>query len=400
MSLKELMVVDNGLWCVCSTNHPTDIQDEAKKIAELFGLRYLPGTEPCPPSNVMMIVADKVEGVPDSNESYKIRIDNARSMIIITAPSSAGIYYAGRTLLSLAERNGSMQLSFPTGTIKDSPRYGYRGLHIDVARNFVPADDVIKIIEAIALYKMNKLHFHLTDDEGWRIEIDGLPELTQIGAQRCHTETEEDCLFPALGSGPNKSTSGTGFYSAEEYKRILRAAVHHHVEVIPEIDTPGHSHAAIQAMEARYRKYRYDDKASAEEFRLADPNDISTAMSVQHFRNNALNPCMASSYRFVEKVITEIKKLHSDIQPLQTIHMGGDEVAKKSWEGSPICNNFIATSADFPHSTVDLQEYYIRKVSDICKQHHLKLAVWEDGAMRSPEMVPYQKSSLSSEVMT
>uniref|UniRef100_F7BMU6 beta-N-acetylhexosaminidase n=3 Tax=Ciona intestinalis TaxID=7719 RepID=F7BMU6_CIOIN len=153
-------------------------------------------------------------------------------------------------------------------------------------------------------------------------------------------------------------------------------------------------------MEVRYREFNLrGDTAAADEFRLIDPDDVSTAMSVQHFRNNALNPCIASSYKFVEKVITEIKALHADIQPLTTIHMGGDEVAKKSWEGSPVCEKFISEEEGFPYSNVDLQEYFIRKVSDICTKHGLNLGVWEDGALKSPDTVPYEKSSIPCDVL-
>ncbi|XP_078491002.1 chitobiase-like [Ciona intestinalis] len=368
---KKIIVLDSSKWCMCCTNLPSNIQNEAKRIAgeyaqyiypgftwhihrvkvnivvlDILGVQHVPGSEPCPPSQVIKIIVADVEGVPSSNEAYLIKIDDSRETIIITAPHEAGIFYAGQTLLSLAERNGSFQLSFPTGTIKDGPRYGYRGLHIDVARNFVPADEIIKIIETMALYKLNKLHFHLTDDEGWRIEINGLPELTQIGAVRCHTEHKTFYVLP------------------------------------------------------RYKEYNLrGDTAAADEFRLIDPDDVSTAMSVQHFRNNALNPCIASSYKFVEKVITEIKALHADIQPLTTMHMGGDEVAKKSWEGSPVCEKFINEEEGFPYSNVDLQEYFIRKVSDICTKHGLNLGVWEDGALKSPDTVPYEKSSIPCDVL-
>jgi hexosaminidase len=143
----------------------------------------------------------------------------------------------------------------------------------------------------MAAYKMNKFHFHLSDDEGWRIEIPGLPELTDIGSKRCHDLTETKCLLPQLGSGPNANNNGSGYFSKADYIEIVRYAQARNIEVIPEIDTPAHMRAAVVSMEARYQKLSKAGKmAEANEYRLLDPTDTSNLTSVQFYdKKNCLN---------------------------------------------------------------------------------------------------------------
>ena len=136
----------------------------------------------------------------------------------------------------------------------DAPRFGYRGFMLDVARNFQPKASVLRTLDLLARYKLNKFHFHLTEDEGWRLEIPSLPELTSVGARRGHTLDSSAFLPPAWGSGPLVDRPwGSGFYSRADYAEILRYAAARHIEVIPELEMPGHARAAIKAMEARQR---------------------------------------------------------------------------------------------------------------------------------------------------
>ncbi|MDZ7822026.1 MAG: family 20 glycosylhydrolase [Candidatus Marinimicrobia bacterium] len=150
------------------------------------------------------------------------------------------------------------KVDLPRIVIEDGPRSPYRGMHLDVSRSFHDKKHVLRFLELLAGYKFNKLHFHITDDEGWRIEIPDLPELTEVGAFRGHTEDEKDHLQPALGSGPSpdpENSSGSGYYSREDFIEILKSAKSRHIEVIPEIDMPGHIRSAVKAMEARYDTY-------------------------------------------------------------------------------------------------------------------------------------------------
>ena len=148
-------------------------------------------------------------------------------------------------------------------------------------------------------------------------------------------------MIPQWGSGPFTNSSGSGFFTSSDYKCILNAAVEHHIEVIPEFDMPGHAHAAIASMEARYRMFiTAGNEAAANEFRLNDSDDTSEYISVQQWLDNAINPCINSTYKFIETVLDEVIRLHKDIQPLQTYHFGGDEVAANAWEGAASCEEF------------------------------------------------------------
>ena len=151
---------------------------------------------------------------------------------------------------SYKERGKSIAL--PAVHIVDAPRFHYRGQHLDVARNFQSKESVEKLIDLMAFYKLNYLHLHLTDDEGWRIEIKQLPELTAVGGRRGHTLDEANWLQPSQGSGPDpKAAPGSGFYTQRDFIEILRYARERHIKVIPEIDLPGHARAAIKSMQSR-----------------------------------------------------------------------------------------------------------------------------------------------------
>ena len=148
-----------------------------------------------------------------------------------------------------------------------------------------------------------------------------------LGSKRCHDVTGDRCIMPQLGSDPTLPNLGSGFYSVGEYRSILDYAYKRHIRIIPEFDMPGHAHAAINAMLARYRKYNSSgDSSKAEEYLLTDLADKSDYTSIQGFTDNAIDPCVNSTYNFIEKVLRSVKNLHADIQPLTLYHIGGDEV--------------------------------------------------------------------------
>lgn len=259
----------------------------------------------------------------------------------------------------------------PIVEIEDGPRFNYRGVHIDVSRNFQDENTIKTVLETMAMYKLNKFHFHLTDDEGWRLQIPNISELTEKGAKRCHSEDFNECISPQFGSGPTSSTSGTGFYTVEQYKRILEYANKRHIEVIPEFDMPGHCHAAVQSLK-NHSKYS-----------LTDPDDDSKYLSVQNYKDNAINPCMESTYDFVTHVMDEVIKMHRNIQNLRIFNIGGDEVAKDAWVGSKICQT------TYPNATnVELKKIFMSRVSEIAKTKGLDLAAWQDGLLNGKK--PFQ----------
>ncbi|XKM13476.1 beta-N-acetylhexosaminidase [Orbaceae bacterium ac157xtp] len=337
--------------------------------------------------------------------AYKLTILKNEANII--AYDEAGIFYAVQSILSLIPANQKAVIA--TLTAEDAPRFDYRGIMADTGRNFKSKDVILRLLDQMAKYKMNKFHFHLSDDEGWRIEIPGLPELTEVGSQRCHDLTEQHCLLPQLGSGPTSDNMGSGYFSRDDYIEIVKYAKARFIEVIPEIDMPAHARAAIVSMEARYNRLMAEGKEKeANEYRLLDPTDTSNTTSVQFYdRKSYLNPCLDSSKHFVDKVIGEIVKMHTEAgQPISTWHFGGDEAKnirlgagyqdihandKVAWKGtidqsiedhpfskSQVCQTFIAQGKvkDFEH----LPSYFALEVSKIIKDHNInRMQAWQDG---------------------
>ena len=217
--------------------------------------------------------------------SYRLRID--KDEILIQGADASGVFYGIQSLIGLMPvevfHNNHTKVILPLGQIKDQPRYAYRGMHLDLARNFQSYESLIKLIDLMAFYKLNKLHLHLTDDEGWRLESKILPELTGIGARRAHTMDEKEVLQPAYGSGASEGVRGTGYYTQEQYIQIIHYAHERHIEVIPELNMPGHARAAIKAMDARYDKLiALGDEQGALEYYLSDDADDSE-YSLTHF---------------------------------------------------------------------------------------------------------------------
>ena len=191
----------------------------------------------------------------------------------------------------------------------------------------------------------------------------------KVGGQRCHDLSELRCLLPQLGSGPFSNNSGSGFLTTTDYQNILKFANQHHVQVIPEFDFPGHSHAAVRAMEARYQFYmNAGNRSAANEFRLKDPDDTSRYLSVQEFNDNAINPCIESTYRFIEFIVKTLVELHRNIQSLHTFHFGGDEVAKGAWVGSPACQRLQANNPDLKGPR-EWKKFFAQRVSRITARY-------------------------------
>lgn len=216
----------------------------------------------------------------------------------------------------------------------------------------------------------------------------------QVGGQRCFDLQGTRCILPQLGSGPDSSNSGSGHYGVNEYKEILEYAKSRHIQVIPEFDMPGHGNAAIKAMEARYHKLlAQGDKAGAEKYLLYDMNDTSQYLSVQHYKGDAINPCMESTYTFVSDLVKAVVGIHYDTQPLTIFHFGGDEVAHGAWTNSTQCEKLVQSLglAKSGGRMVDkLKEYFVQRVSNITADHNLDLAGWEDGLM-SHQNEPYDR---------
>lgn len=270
------------------------------------------------------------------DDGYKIKISNKK--IVITAKSSSGIFYGVQTLLQLLppEIMGSMtnlnSISIPTGKIEDYPRYQWRGTMLDVARHFFSVDEVKRYIDLLALYKINILHLHLTDDQGWRIMIDSWPNLALHGGQ-----TE-------VGGGPG------GYYTKDDYKEIVKYAQDRFITIVPEIDMPGHTNAAL----ASYPELNKDGKAKP----------LYTGYSVNI---STLDTRSEVTYKFVEDVIREI----AEITPGKYIHIGGDEAIPDTY-GESGKNTMSREEMKAGY------KYFIERVEDIVQSHDKIMIGWDD----------------------
>ena len=366
---------------------PGRLSSEAAYLQERLGqaglaLSKVPGLPTDGAKQTKQIVL-RVDPALKTAESYQLRL--SATEITINGADNAAVFYGLQSLLSLTPAQFS-SVTLAQQVISDSPRYRWRGMHYDMGRNFHGKAVTLRLIEQMSRYKMNKLHLHLTEDEGWRIEIPGLPELTDIGAHRCFDLTEQRCLLTQLGSGPHKTGSGNGFYSREDFIEILKFAAARHIEVIPEIDMPGHARAAVKSMQARYQRLlKQGKKAEAEQYLLSDPLDTSKYLTVQNYTDNSVNVCMDSSYAFIDKVVYELQQMYRAAGlKLTTYHMGGDEVGNGSWTASPQCQALFAKGQAGVAGVADLKPYFVSKVADLLHKRQLALGGWEDGLMYDP----------------
>ncbi|MEL6389512.1 MAG: family 20 glycosylhydrolase [Bacteroidota bacterium] len=307
-------------------------------------------------------------------EAYTLDIDG--SGIKISATTSAGLMYGAQSTLQMMYAHlDNKRIELPYISVTDAPRFNYRGMHLDVSRNFHSIESIKKILDMMAFYKLNKFHFHLTDDEGWRLEIPDLPELTLIGSRRGYTTTERDHLYPAYGSGPDPDRSyGSGYYTTDEFIDILRYAQDRHIEVIPEIDLPGHARAAIKAMVVKSETTSTGEPS----YQLHDPNDRSIYNSAQGYQDNVICLCQEGAYNFTTKVLDELIKMYQTAKvPLRILHIGGDEIPPGAWEGSPICETFLEEQ-DGLNEVADLLPYFFNFVKEHVKSQGITLAGWEE----------------------
>lgn len=308
-------------------------------------------------------------------EAYEVSF--AEDSATVYATTRQGMFYGLITLghMLRGARLHPRTFVFPTGgTITDEPGFAYRGCHLDVARQFYSGAEVGRLLKLMAWNKMNTFHWHLSEDEAWRVEIDAYPQLTEIGAWRGHGKA----LPPLLGSGPHPTG---GYYSKAVIREIVALADSLAITVIPEIDMPGHFYAALQSLPE-----------------LRDPDETGEYQSVQGFPNNSLNPAHEPVYEFVEKVVDEVLELF----PAGIFHLGADEVPLAAWSGSPLALDMIEKLSGFEmrkkherqlnqlggiHAdeiedspTAILQAHFIRRVHEIIKKKGAVTGGWEEAA--------------------
>ncbi|MGH8253276.1 MAG: family 20 glycosylhydrolase, partial [Steroidobacteraceae bacterium] len=315
----------------------------------------------------------------NSPDAYVLQVDSEHG-VTLQGNSAAGVALgleSFRQLLPISPA-GRAPVTLRAIDINDAPRFAYRGLMIDVARNFQSKATVIGLLDLMARFKLNVFHFHLTDDEGWRLEIAGLPELTSIGARRGHVGTMIDRLPAAYGSGPDPSNPfGSGFYTRADYIEILKHAAALQIEVIPEIEMPGHARAAVVAMAERARRLHAAGDPEADRYLLNDRTDTSMYQSAQHYIDNVMNPALPSTYAFIAHVVDAVAALHKEARvPLRTVHVGGDELPGGAWEKSPACAALM--QREHLANRDELWDYFYTHVDDLLRHRKLAVAGWEE----------------------
>ena len=300
------------------------------------------------------IILRLTPGMSIGDEGYQLRVN--RGTISVLANKPAGVFYGIQSLLQLfpssfytrtAEKK---DIEVPHCFIKDEPRFSYRGMHLDVSRHFFPPADIKKYIDMLAMYKFNTFHWHLTDDQGWRIEIKKYPKLTEIGAWRDST------LIGRYGKKPVRYDEKRygGFYTQDEVRDIVRYATQRHITIIPEIEMPGHSSAALAA---------YPELACT-----PGPFHVATTWGV--FKD--IYCPKEKTFRFLENVLTEVMELF----PSKYIHIGGDEVPKARWKSSRFCQQLI--KKDGLKNEEELQSWFIQRIEKFLNDHGRKLIGWDE----------------------
>jgi hexosaminidase len=328
-----------------------------------------------------------------AKEAYQLQVN--QNGVAITGSDAAGVFYGIQSLLQLIPTESYIKkadaavLGFVQ--VEDAPRFHFRSMHLDVGRNFQTKESIKRVLDLLASYKINHFLFYTAEDEGWRLEIDGLPELTKVGAQRQHTAgMNAPALHPSYGSGPvayDKTKHGSGFYTKADFIEILKYANERHIKVIPELNFPGHALAAIKSMEARYERLMKEGKeAEANEYRLIDPDDKSVYMSAQAYKNNVVCVARESTYHFFEKVVDEIAKMYKEAGlTLDTFHTGGDEVADGVWTKSPMIDKLLKDHPELK-GPKSLQAYFFRELLPRLEKRNLKVHGWEEVALtKTPE---------------
>ena len=317
-------------------------------------------------------------GVAPGDEGYTLTV--GKQGIEIVGSTATGAFNGVKTLIAAIETAGT---KLPCVAVTDYPDLAHRGLMLDIARNFINFEELKRFIADLAAYKVNVFHLHLSDDESWCLEIPGIPELTQVGAVRECTYVENNSRHMALvynGYDMKSHLKRTDMYlSRKQYVELVRFAAAKGVKIIPEFDAPGHCHALVVALKARYNKLKDTNPAEAELYRIWDPCDTSKYVSAQYFTDNVVNLALPGTYRFFEKVFDEVLAMHREAgDELLAFHFGGDEVAHGALEGSPEAQAFMKVNG--MKSMHELSEFFVDRMSAYIAMHGVKAAGWQEAA--------------------
>ena len=329
---------------VFSTNLPEEDKKEFTEYLQASPFALQPEAEGTQKSVVSFTIIAPVSD-QESMESYQLSITGKG--ISVVAPSAAGLFYGFQSLLQLAEQEADGTFSFPLIEIKDSPRFSYRGLHLDVSRHFRTKEFLKKQLDAMARYKLNRFHWHLTDGAGWRLEIKRYPELTEQAAYRPYPNWKawwkggrKYCTKDAPGADG-------GYYTQEDAREIVEYARQRHITVIPEIEMPGHSDEVLAVF----------------------PH---LSCSGKPYVNSEVCIGNEDTFTFLQNVLLEVM----EIFPSEYIHIGGDEANMDSWRKCPLCQKRMKQEglADVK----ELQSYLIHRMEKFLNEHGRQLLGWDE----------------------
>ncbi|MFA0964438.1 beta-N-acetylhexosaminidase [Roseivirga sp. BDSF3-8] len=301
-------------------------------------------------------------------EGYRLQVTN--DGVYIRANTPKGLFYGVQTLMQLlppeidSQEVTTINWTLPYVDITDYPRFGWRGIMLDVSRHFYTKEEVKQLISQMARYKYNRFHWHLTDDQGWRVQIEGLPGLTETGAWRVERYGKFGERKPPQAGEP---TPYGGYYTPQDIQEVIAYASKHHIEVMPEIDVPGHSMAAI----ASYPELSVTDSPAYVNPGSKFVNWLGGG-KFEMFVDNTLDPTDEATYLFLDKVFGEIARLF----PFEYIHMGGDEAYHGYWERDSAVQAFMEA-----HDLQDgeaLQSYFVGRVNNIINSKGKKMIGWDE----------------------
>lgn len=315
---------------------------------------------------VLNSTADNVIG----NEGYYLSAKTTG--VTIRANTEAGLYYGLQTLFQLLPKEieskevvTNVKWMVPAVDITDYPRFNWRGLMLDVSRHFFTKKEVMSYIDNMAKYKLNLFHWHLTDDEGWRVEIKSYPKLTTVGAYNIKREGEFGNFQPPR---PNEPRNYGGFYTQDDIREVVKYAQDRFVNILPEVDVPGHSLAAV----ASYPELSVTPGADKYTVRYGERIMDWSKPGHPALVDNTLNPAGEFTYQFLDKVIGELSQLF----PFQYIHMGGDECAKNFWEQSDQVKALMAK--ENLKTQEEVQSYFEKRVEKIVESKGKKFIGWDE----------------------
>ena len=356
---------DSGYFLI-TTKTKIGVEDQSQlAIAALFSNSFSEFSGFAPDVNI-----EDASAQIQLHHSSEIPVEGYRLIISpenleITANDGSGFFYGFQTLMQLlppdfvsGQSKARKQWALPAVTIKDAPAFGWRGYMLDVSRHFFNKDQVKVLIDQIAALKMNRLHLHLTDDQGWRLEIKNYPKLTEVGAWRVDYTNYDESISDWWGrptQQPGQEATYGGYYTQEDMKEIISYAKERFIEVVPEIDMPGHAQAVIAA---------YPE--------IGCVNAAPYVATGGVYRNNTFNPGKEETFKFVEVMLNEVM----DLFPYEYIHIGGDECNKEQWKSDPHAQKRMQN--ENLKNEDELQSYFIKRVEEMVNRNGKKIIGWDE----------------------